>query len=242
MSNLFDQPLIFEPGTSWVYGLGFEWAGELVARLNKTSLEEYLQENIFKPLGCTSTTFRPWDHPDIEARRLAMAARTPDGKLVPVEGILPTPAPSDMGGIGLYSTVSDYVAILQDLIADEPKILKTSTAEQFFEPQLKVDSGPWQGLMNSKYVWAPLTGFTNDSGEGVMRKVDFGLSGVLVTEDTPSLPGGTLSWWGMPNLTWFANRRLGVAGMFATQVLPPGDSVPVEMSALLREHVFAKTG
>lgn len=240
MSNLADQPVVFEPGQSWAYGLGFEWSGELVSRLNNMSFEDYLQENVWKPLGRSSTTFRPWEHPEIEAREAGMAVRTPDGGLAPVGSILPRPAPDDMGGIGLYSTVDDYVAVLADLISPQPKLLKPETADEFFTPQLGVDSPAWKGLLQSQHIWAPLTGLAPDASDEVLRKMDFGLSGVYVVEDTDSLPAGTLSWWGMPNLTWFANRKVGVAGMLATQLLPPGDNVPIELSGKLREVVFAK--
>ena len=47
----FNSPLEFQPGTSWNYGTGIDWAGLLVARIANIDLETYFQENIFKPLG-----------------------------------------------------------------------------------------------------------------------------------------------------------------------------------------------
>jgi hypothetical protein len=39
-------PLLFEPGTSWTYSTGLDWAGILVARLNSTTLEKYMGKHI----------------------------------------------------------------------------------------------------------------------------------------------------------------------------------------------------
>jgi CubicO group peptidase (beta-lactamase class C family) len=36
----FGYPLIFEPGTNWIYGPGIDWAGKLVERVTGQTLEE----------------------------------------------------------------------------------------------------------------------------------------------------------------------------------------------------------
>lgn len=37
------------------------------------------------------------------------------------------------------------------------------------------------------------------------------------------MPAGTVTWEGMPNVLWAANREKGLAMFFATQVIPVGD-------------------
>lgn len=37
------QPLVFEPGTSYTYGVGVDWAGFLIERVTGKSLEEYFK-------------------------------------------------------------------------------------------------------------------------------------------------------------------------------------------------------
>ncbi|KAK7402874.1 hypothetical protein QQX98_011359 [Neonectria punicea] len=59
-------PLLFKPGEGWAYGGGVEWAGILLERLEKVKLGEYLNANVFDPLGMTSTTFHPDRDPDVE--------------------------------------------------------------------------------------------------------------------------------------------------------------------------------
>src|ERR1051326_4763692 len=48
-------PLLFEPGTQWIYGTGVDWLGRLVERLSGQSLEDYFREHIFTPLGMPDT-------------------------------------------------------------------------------------------------------------------------------------------------------------------------------------------
>ena len=45
-----------------------------------------------------------------------------------------------MGGRGLYSTVLDYTAVLQDLLQPSPKLLKKETVDMMFTPELQEGS------------------------------------------------------------------------------------------------------
>lgn len=48
---------------------------------------------------------------------------------------------------------------------------------------------------------------------------------------TTGRAAGTASWEGMANLFWFVDRKTGIAGMIATQILPYGGRlVPVYSS------------
>ncbi|KZP25118.1 beta-lactamase/transpeptidase-like protein, partial [Athelia psychrophila] len=51
------MPLVYEPGTSWRYGVGIDWAGKLVERANGgVALEAYMQQYIWGPLGMQDIT------------------------------------------------------------------------------------------------------------------------------------------------------------------------------------------
>jgi CubicO group peptidase (beta-lactamase class C family) len=89
-------PLVFEPGTSWEYGAGLDWAGKAVERLNNgTSLQEYMELNIFHPLDMNSATFRLSERPELKERVPRMMVRqglnhpiygtamAPSGRLIP---------------------------------------------------------------------------------------------------------------------------------------------------------------
>lgn len=58
-SGILGQPLTFEPGTDWAYGVGIDWAGTLIERVTSTSLNEYFQTHIFAPLNLHHITMFP---------------------------------------------------------------------------------------------------------------------------------------------------------------------------------------
>ena len=78
-----------------------------------------MHENIFKPLGMTSTSFYLDKHPDMRKRFVAVCQRTDDGGLMELPGLIyPDPPVAENGGHGLYASPSDYVKVLADIISD----------------------------------------------------------------------------------------------------------------------------
>lgn len=56
--HLVFTPIMFEPGEGWTYGVGLEWAGQMVERVNGNQrLRDYMQEHIWGPLGMKYTSF-----------------------------------------------------------------------------------------------------------------------------------------------------------------------------------------
>ncbi|KAF2035800.1 beta-lactamase family protein [Setomelanomma holmii] len=58
-ATLLASPLLWQPGTKTNYGQGLDWIAVLIERLTGQKLAEYLEENIFKPLGMSATGFEP---------------------------------------------------------------------------------------------------------------------------------------------------------------------------------------
>jgi len=128
MKLLASQPLLFEPGSAFAYGLNTDLAGYLVEVMSGKTLAEYFAEEIFGPLGMPDTYFYV---PDNKAARLVtLYAAVADGVLVvsrgdesdlkvdnprfPVEGARTYYS----GGAGLTSTAEDYGRFLQMLLND----------------------------------------------------------------------------------------------------------------------------
>lgn len=114
-------PLLFQPGSSWRYGTSADVLGAVVETVSGMSFGEYLEKNIFGPLGMKDTGF--WV-PEKKAERLVKTyRRAEDGRLVPYLenhlGILNAmdrkPA-FESGGAGLVSTVDDYARFAQMLL------------------------------------------------------------------------------------------------------------------------------
>ncbi len=113
-ASFLKQPLLFEPGTQWEYGISVDWLGKLVEKMSGQSLEEYLRQNIFLPLGMGDTFF---DVPaDKQVRVVTVHQRKNDGLLGENPPEQFKPAQFQRGGGGLYSTVPDYLKFTRMLL------------------------------------------------------------------------------------------------------------------------------
>jgi len=55
---------------------------------------------------------------------------------------------------------------------------------------------------------------------------DHALGGLIMMDDAPDgKKAGTMLWGGYPNLIWWIDRKTGLAGVYAGQVVPPGDLI-----------------
>src|SRR6185369_14369033 len=57
MKRLGNLPLAHQPGERWLYHMGCEILGVLIARVSGQSLGSFLRERIFEPLGMKDTGF-----------------------------------------------------------------------------------------------------------------------------------------------------------------------------------------
>ena len=112
-------PLLYQPGTQWVYSVSVDIQGYIVEKLSGKTLGEFMRESIFEPLGMKDTGFHIAGE---KLGRLAtLYAANPTGALIPSTGgnvamdyaKEPT-MPS--GGGGLLSTARDYLRFSQMLL------------------------------------------------------------------------------------------------------------------------------
>lgn len=123
------QPLWFNPGTAWEYGLSTDVLGYLIEVVSGRPLDHYLRERLFEPLGMADTGFHV---PDDQRGRLAAVyapaaggglQRIPDDPPVVAGNLEYSPShvyahPGSYfsGGAGLVSTAVDYARLLQMLL------------------------------------------------------------------------------------------------------------------------------
>ncbi|GKT50533.1 acyltransferase LovD [Colletotrichum spaethianum] len=226
-------PLLFEPGEGWMYGSGLDWAGEAIARINHTTLEEFMRANIWEPLGMSSTTFHPELHSNMMDRLVAMYERTDDNGLKRGPWLSHIPATHDCGGHGIWSTPRDWTKFLRMLLADGQPILSENSVDEIFKPQ-KVDSNDLQELLSGP-LRASLRS-TVDMGAG---RIEIALGGPLYMDEIPGKrSAGTLQWAGRPNLFWWIDRAKGVAATTFTQVISQADARFEELTSEFEQGVY----
>jgi CubicO group peptidase (beta-lactamase class C family) len=132
--KLASLPLLFQPGTRWLYGPAVNVQAYLVERLSGMPFDKYLEEKIFKPLGMKNTRYvlRPQDR----ARMAAMYDWHQDGSMTrePDEEALEFNGrdwPLKPGNFGLISSLDDYMRFARMLQnggeLDGQRILKPET-------------------------------------------------------------------------------------------------------------------
>lgn len=122
IANLLGQcPLAFEPGSSWQYGTSADVLGAIVEVVSGVRFGEFLEQELFKPLGMDDTGF--WV-PATKRHRLASAYATTKAQELKVyegnhlgiiNGMDRLPA-FESGGAGLVSTIDDYAKFTQMLM------------------------------------------------------------------------------------------------------------------------------
>ncbi|KAL4909695.1 hypothetical protein BDW74DRAFT_186214 [Aspergillus multicolor] len=228
-------PLLFEPGEGWMYGSGMDWAGELIARINNTTLEDFLRTNVWEPLGMSSSTFHPERNPDILRRIVPTYERTDDQGLAPCEPLSRIPALHDCGGHGIFSTPRDWTRFVTMILADGAPLLKPSSIEEIFRPQT-AGVPELQALLSG-----PLRASLLSTAAMEANNIEIALGGPVYMD---SLPGkrsaGTLQWAGRPNLFWWIDRTKGVAATTFTQVISPADGRFAALTGALEVAVYAE--
>ncbi|MBP5354037.1 MAG: beta-lactamase family protein [Lachnospiraceae bacterium] len=134
-----ESPLDFHPGTHFQYSLSHDVAAAVVEVVSGKRFSEYLAENVWTPLGMSSTCFCKGMNEGVEG--LAQQYVCDNGDIAQIRPMEPSCdyqlAPGyESGGAGLMSTTEDY-AKLADAIAcggvaaDGTRILKPETVAEF---------------------------------------------------------------------------------------------------------------
>ncbi|ESZ96247.1 glycosyltransferase family 15 protein [Sclerotinia borealis F-4128] len=241
IKDLFKFPLLFAPGDSWSYGVGIDWVGQMVERVNgNISLEDYLAKNVWGPLGMNNITFRPLQNPEILARLISMSTREGgnlEGKAIYTSKVLFDPATKDChGGVGTFGSPVDYFKCLQSLCANDGQLLKSETIDEMFRPQLSEDSR--KGLMETISI-PEVNACFGAFPKGL--KADWGLGGIMNLEDIGGRSKGSIAWGGYPNLNWWIDRKNGICGIWGSQLEPPGDPKINQLFHTFEEEMYRRT-
>ena len=103
-------PLVFEPGSDWEYGIGIDWLGVLIEKINDCSLQEYMHTHIFEPLGMSNTSY------DLDKNKHSRVAKVygrnnDEYSEMPFE--VPEKSSFYSGGGNLISNLEDYSKFLR---------------------------------------------------------------------------------------------------------------------------------
>lgn len=117
INTMATLPLLYQPGSRWVYSVSVDIQGYLVEKLSGQTFPEFLRTRLFDPLGMIDTAFYV---PADKLSRVATVYAYDKAKA----GLAPAPGESTVtsapglpsGGGGLYGTAADYFRFAQMLL------------------------------------------------------------------------------------------------------------------------------
>jgi CubicO group peptidase (beta-lactamase class C family) len=228
------RPLAFDPGERWEYGINIDWMGRIVEAVSGQSLDAYLHERIFAPLGMADTGYVP--SAEQHARQASGHQRQADGSLVAQALSPPAPREFFAGGGGLCSTARDYLSFLRMLLHEGElggaRILAPGTVALMNRNQI--------GDLPAGILKTCMPEVTNDVELFPGVQIRWGLGYMLNLEPGPNgRSAGTVSWAGLRNTYYWLDPARRVAGVILTQILPFADPAAVRLYGRFERGVYA---
>ena len=223
MKLLARQPLLFEPGSDYEYGLGLDLLGYLIEVISGKSLDQFFAEEIFTPLNMRDSYF--YLPTSKSSRLVTLYAEAGEEGLSVSQGyesniILDNPrypAGNEQsyfsGGAGLSSTASDYARFIQMLLnngeLDGSRILSRKSVELMQSP--RIDS----------------------NGDQIP---DFGLGFSIIVD--PAMTGelgsiGNYSWSGAFLTSYWIDPSENLIAIFMSQVRPSQSDIRAKFNTLV---------
>jgi CubicO group peptidase (beta-lactamase class C family) len=245
IDELAGIPLSFQPGARWHYSVGIDVAARLVEVISGQPLGRFMQERLFDPLTMTDTGFGVDDG---ELDRLAAMYGLPDlfgeghtrsalveaalsgfNERIDVSATYPiaTPEVFVRGGIGLFSTIGDYMHFGQMLVnggeLDGVRVIGRKTLE----------------LMHGNHLPAALMPF--ELAGLPQGGMGFGL-GSRVTLDVPASAGtgsvGEYGWAGAAKTYYWVDPAEELVGVLMTQYMTGIEMPDRDMRSLTYQAII----
>ena len=219
VDSLAERPLRFHPGTRWFYSVSTDIVGRLVEILSGQRFDEYLEAEIFGPLGMPDTGFRVPD--DKIDRFAANYRRNAKKELVlledPLESGYRKPRSFLSGGGGLVSTTADYLRFCQMLLnggeLDGTRILGRKTVELMAMNHLPGGGELRQFALPDGYGEVGFDGM----GFGLTMAVTLGPERTQVIGSP-----GEFMWGGAASTIFWVDPVEDLTVIFMTQLMPSG--------------------
>jgi CubicO group peptidase (beta-lactamase class C family) len=224
------QPLLFEPGSEWNYGVSTDVLGRLVEVISGQSLDSFFRERIFEPLGMVDTAFDAGATVGRLAAPYAANPASPGSAPLRLPGNAPVSPPELFsGGGGLLGTASDYLRFSEMLRRggelDGTRLLSSRTVSYMTGNHLP-------GGVDLEAFGRPLFAETTFAGVG------FGLGVSVVTDPLAGkvlTSSGEYGWGGAFSTSWWVAPHEDLSVLFFTQLLP-SSTYPIRSQ--LRQLVY----
>jgi CubicO group peptidase (beta-lactamase class C family) len=215
-------PLLYEPGTSWKYGHGSDWAGKVIEKVSGKILEDFMKTKIWEPLKINDLTFFPKQRSDMENRMATLSTLNEKGEGPATDSSafdITFGATDCLGGGGAFGSADAYFTFLQAVLQRDSRLLKEESWTELFRPQLDERC---KREMNDYLKSSPL--HIQYLGMSLPTEIpkQWSLAGMVCEKGLEGrMSDGTICWGGVPSMTWYLDNNTGICGVAFCQVIPP---------------------
>ncbi len=195
------EPLAFEPGTSYAYGINQAILGRLVEVLSGKTFSDYLTETIFNPLGMSQTSFVLDRERAARFQPLFINSGALKGFTYLLNELTYSPkSQAHFGGEGLVSTLGDYSRFCEML----------------------VNGGKFRGerIISEASIATMTKTTTRDFDKVLVPGFDMGFSLFVCTDSSKEgtrAPKGIFGWSGYHNTHFWIDRSTGLYAIFMSR-------------------------
>jgi CubicO group peptidase (beta-lactamase class C family) len=209
MQLLAKTPLFHQPGEEYLYGMNVDVLGYLVEKISGQSLDAFLRERIFDPLGMKDTYF---NIPKEKQDRLVMLHTQVNGKFYRC------PESSSLHGTKIYR---DYPNLNFPMLSGGGGLSSTIMDYAIFM-QMMLNEGEYNGvrILSRNSVRMMTQNQIGELNQGVNK---FGLGfGITTEKGSALLPlnEGSFQWSGMFSTSYWADPKEKIVGLFFTNIYP----------------------
>jgi CubicO group peptidase (beta-lactamase class C family) len=232
--DFMSAPLLFEPGTNWEYGIGLDWVGKIIEAVTGTDLNAHMTAHIFEPLGMQHSSF--------DASVLGVERVVPlnlrdgaDGSMTDASALMPpVTKPPYLGGGGMLSNVTDYLAFMRLLLnrgmGPSGPVLGATYADMMLSNQIGELEVPLQpstnALLVDEHEWFP----------GITKRWSYGL--FMNETDTQTRRAHSAAWSGLYCTYFFVDPASRIGGTVMMQMLPCYNPASKAVFAAFEEALY----
>ena len=246
LNSLFDDdtgflnaPILFNPGSEWKYGINTDVLGNLVEKITNQKLGTFMDENIFKKINMTKTSF-DLTKEDFENIAIKHSKNKNNEYIIEDDELefhnLKQTNQFHAGGGGLISTPRDYSKFMQIFLNQGKLNNKTLLSKENFKNMTtnQIES------LNTNKLNSVMLEISNiaDFNPGIHKKFSYGF--MINTEKTnEGRPKNSLFWTGLSNTFFWIDLENKLAASIFMQTKPYFSKECVEIFKNFERKIYS---
>jgi CubicO group peptidase (beta-lactamase class C family) len=230
-----DKPRLFQPGTSFAYGSGLNWAGKVIEKLSGQDLETYFREHITGPLKMNNTWYNVPEN--LSENIVTMGKRDSLGNINAWRRIPQKPKTIYLGGQGLFGSPNDYLKFLNCMLNygkyDGGQLLKREMVELMLKDNLPKEIRPQIDQFDN----GGIIGYTGGVFDH-MKNDGWGFGWFVELDENDIRPINSVYWAGAANSYFTIDVAHKIAIVYFSNYFPYNDKEAYDFYKLYENEVF----